>query len=280
MNAQQLYRKFDSKFHSAIWLNEKEELVDENEIKWYLCGIQDEFKKEVVNKAIEDFFSEQKLYLIITSGKSSLVPKSGITEEIGTYIHKKEIGLMNESLTKIMFFSTIGVFKKGVINEFSKTRIKPKGQLLDVSLHANIYNSETKIAAKLLQEPFEKLSNVLSNDYNGNIEHLWIDLELIESDLVERKKWAFRFQKRVSIPTSFKENYSYNVGHYSVKPDFEKLKQLTADEICNYILQLVYNSTKTLSTNKKKLEDFNVEQFRHDFLTACTNMGYSLTETH
>ncbi|WP_405397803.1 hypothetical protein [Maribacter sp. Asnod2-G09] len=37
---------------------------------------------------------------------------------------------------------------------------------------------------------------------------------------------------------------------------------------------------QTLSTNKKKLEDFYVEQFRHDLFTACTNMGYSLEETH
>jgi hypothetical protein len=90
---------------------------------------------------------------------------------------------------------------------------------------------------------------------------------------------AFRFQKRVSgasrmglpaIPDSF------NVGHYSVRPDFEMIKQNTIEQSIHYIIGLVYKSTEALFPKQKKLGGFDVSSFRNDFLFACTKLGFTV----
>ena len=132
-----------------------------------------------------------------------------------------------------------------------------------------VTNSTSNIAS-MVQEYFPLLEKGLNKDYGGSMEHLWIDLELVEG----HKPWLFRFQKRVNNPTSYTEFYSYNVGHYSVQPDFEKLKILsTKDEICSYVFELLYQSTKILEEKQRKLGGFNAIAFRRDFLTTCKEMG-------
>ena len=141
-------------------------------------------------------------------------------EEIRNILHKKEVGILNESCTKIMFFNQYGTFKSGIIREFPKSRPKPAGKPLKVSFHANIVDRSTEKVSDLIRKHLDNIEMELCNDYGGSMEHLWIDLELVESLLEERDCWPFRFQKRVEIPSSYTEFYSYNVGHYSVKPDF------------------------------------------------------------
>lgn len=91
---------------------------------------------------------------------------------------------------------------------------------MKVGFHANVCDQSTSYISRALYKPFKELAAILEADYGGIIEHLWIDIELIER---ERKALNFRFQKRVSgysrlglpaIPDNF------NVGHYSVKTRF------------------------------------------------------------
>ena len=103
------------------------------------------------------------------------------------------------------------------------------------------------------------------------MEYLWINLDLIE----KFKSFPFRFQKRVSQPTSYTEFYTYNVGSYSVRPDFEKLRSLSSDyEICSYIFGLLYQSTQVLVDKQNKLDGFEITKFRLDFLSALKKIGY------
>ncbi|MEN7550066.1 hypothetical protein AAG747_19240 [Rapidithrix thailandica] len=277
MDSKQLHRKFYNKFDLAKWFNEKNELVDENEVEYQYCGTKEDFRKEFVYQEIEKYYSDDKIYLIITSGNSSLVSKSEIVDRIEKFIGKKEIGVMDKSFTKLVFFNSYGTYKKGVVIDYPKSRTRKDRIPLKVAFHANMYDASTQRVAKAVQEPLEQLGKKLSNDYAGNMEHLWIDLELVESYLVNRKPYLFRFQKKVNIASSVGgKDYYYNVGHFSVAPDFDKLKVFPDDLVCDYILTLMYQSTQVLIDNQKKLDNFDTIKFRSDFVKSCNEMGYLL----
>jgi len=274
MESKQLFRAYQEKFYLTNWLNENGELAQsEGEVKWFYCGINQDFRRETVNQAINDTFTDDEVYLCISSNKSSLVSKSIIVEEIANILHKKEIGVINKSFTKMMFFNQYGTFQSGIIRDFPQSRPRPVGEPLKVKLFANIVTKNTKKIADIINSHFGYLEKNLSKDYGGNMEHLWIDLELVEN----YRHFPFRIQKRVKNPTSYTEFYSYNVGHYSIEPDYEKLNGLLSEkEICEYIFGLWYESTQILVDKQKKLDGFNATQFRLDFLNACEKLGFSL----
>ncbi len=281
MDSKQLYRKFYSKFDLAKWLDEKDELADESSVKYDYCGTKEYFKKEFVKEELEKYFINDEIYLIITSGNSSLVSKSEITDRIENFIGKKEIGIIDKEFSKLIFFDSYGTFKKGLVIEYPKSRIKEEGTALNAEFFANIYEASTERIVRAVEEPFDKLGKELSNDYGGNIEHLWISLELVENHLKEGVALPFRFQKRVTL-SGFGlpgKDYCYNVGSYSVTPDFEKLKILPEEKICDYVLGLIYESTQILIDTKKKLNDFKAEQFRADFIAVCKKNGYLIEES-
>jgi len=151
-----------------------------------------------------------------------------------------------------------------------------------VGFHANVCDQATSHVAKALHLPFKELGRLLQGDYGGLIEHLWIDLELLESPIKADAKslHSFRFQKRVSgysrmglpaIPDS------YNVGHYSVKPDFHKITTLQNDALICYVVNLIYESTTVLLEKQKKLGGFNAMLFRENFVQASRSLGYEVT---
>jgi hypothetical protein len=271
MDSIKLHRKFHSKYDWAKWLDDNNNLVNINNAKYLYCGTQDDFKKEYLKNDIKKYFLDTELYLITTAGKSTLVSKTGITNEIEKFIGKKEIGIIDKTFKKLIYINKIGTYKKGLVIEYPKSRKREKGTLLSVGIHSNIYESKTKRIADAIKEVTEKLEKKLNNDYGGNMEHLWIDLELVESHLKDKKPFSFRFQKRVEVV-----EYEYNVGHYSVAPDFEKLKILSEEEIGNYILGIIFESTQILIDKEKKLDGFDAVKFRADFLKFCNELGYLL----
>jgi hypothetical protein len=154
---------------------------------------------------------------------------------------------------------------------------------MKVRINANICDSSTTKLAAELRETFAKIENKLSGNYGGVIEHLWIDIELSEMRVVVFGKppKPFRFQKKVSgssrmglpaIPDSF------NVGHYSIRPDFEVLKQNTIEQNVHYIVGLVYNSTEVLLAKQKKLGGFDAIGFRNNFFSVCTSTGFTINQ--
>lgn len=274
MNSKQIHRKFYNNYDLAKWLNENGELVKSNHALYQNYGIKEDFKKELLNKNLQDFFMDDDVYLIIGSGNSSLLSKSDILDEIEKSIGKKEIGLMDKEHKNLMFINHIGTSKKGKVIDYPKNRKRKDGTILNVDLHTNIVDLSTKRVADIVSESFDFLSKKMSNDYNGNMEHLWIDLELIEG----YKSWSFRFQKRVTL-SGFGlpgKDFKYNVGHYSVKPDFEKLKLSTENEVLDYILNLIFKSTEIFFSKKKALGDFDTNRFRSDFRKACKELGFEI----
>ncbi len=148
---------------------------------------------------------------------------------------------------------------------------------MKVALYANRCDTETAKLPELLHEPLEQISNELSNDYGGKMEHLWIELQLVD----DVGPFPFRFQKSVGgrspdklsgiAPGTFE-----NVGHYSVLPDIAELMGIPLDRRIDYALQVLYRSTSILVDANKRIGDFDVDKFRHDFIAACKNHGYDM----
>lgn len=130
----------------------------------------------------------------------------------------------------------------------------------------------------ILREAFKPLGIALSKDYCGEMQHLWIDFELIRHHWEGRPLRSFRFSKKVGggwcpllgMPTQPKEN----VGHYNVVPDFDVLMTLKEDRIIPYAMTLLYDSTAVLISKQKRLGGFDAAKFRADFHSYCSNLGY------
>ena len=148
---------------------------------------------------------------------------------------------------------------------------------MQVSLYAPFCDVQTERIAQALVLPFDAISKDLSNDYGGLMEHLWIDVDLLD----ERGPYPFRFQKKVggssrSPITGLPRGVHHNVGHYSVKPDIAELLYIPEDSVVDYVLQLLYRSTSVLIEKKKRLGGFDAERFRSDFLAVCKKHGYDM----
>lgn len=147
---------------------------------------------------------------------------------------------------------------------------------MEVGIHANMCDNKTQNIMKMIQPSIRELSKKLTGEYGGLMEHLWIDIELVESHCKEdgSARFPFRFQKRVSGKAPFglpPQPDNYNVGHFSVRPDFSYIKQLNEDEITNYFIKLVYKSLDLLK-NKKQLSGFNLDMFKNKYLETCKEL--------
>jgi len=152
---------------------------------------------------------------------------------------------------------------------------------MKVGLHANITDLKTEKIASPLRDIFDILSVKLGGNYGGIIEHLWIDFELVESHAKPdgKPRYPFRFAKRVSGRSHFglppSPDY-FNVGHFSVRPDFPHLLSISKDAIVQYCLSLIYKELEILKVKEKKIGGFNSDVFRHRFYEECRNLGIEL----
>ena len=147
---------------------------------------------------------------------------------------------------------------------------------MEVLLNANMCDQDTYRIAKILRSAFKVIQTDLCNDYGGTMEHLWIDF-----DLIERRPFPFRFQKKVGggickltgLPTSVCKN----VGHFSVRPDIQELLRVPPELVVSYALNLVFASTSVLIEKQKKLGGFDAQRFRMDFLLSCKTHGFEVS---
>ncbi|MBK9580194.1 MAG: hypothetical protein IPK50_14440 [Fibrobacterota bacterium] len=150
---------------------------------------------------------------------------------------------------------------------------------MEVEFHANMSDSATYHVSRALGPVLEPLGVQLSGEYGGVMEHLWIDLELVESHAKPdgKPRHPFRLQKRVSGVAPFglpPMPDQFNVGHFSVRPDFKRIASLPVEEAVAYALSLIYQSLDILQEKKKKLGGFDAQLFRERFKTTCETLGY------
>lgn len=151
---------------------------------------------------------------------------------------------------------------------------------MQVNLNANICDLATERIPNVLRDAFGIIEKEVSRDYGGTMRHLWIDFELSQSRIDRRPPFPFRFQKKVgggiSKLTGLRTEVYENVGHYSVRPDFDELLKLPLNSVPTYALGLIYLSTAVLVDKKKKLGGFDADRFRFDFLTSCKKHGHEI----
>jgi hypothetical protein len=152
---------------------------------------------------------------------------------------------------------------------------------VQVGIHAVVVDDDTKAIADALAPVFEKLERELGGDYGGIIEHLWIDLELLEylANADGSPRHSFRFQKRVSGRSHFglpEAPSKFNVGHFSVRPDFALLISNPVELGVGHVLQKIYSTSAILLEKQRQLGGFDATQFRERFMTQCRQLGYPI----
>ncbi len=258
------------------WIWENEKINNINGLKYYYCGLKSDFKTDSFKEHIETYFPNEKLYLITTRTESKLTTKTEIIDEIQDFIGKTEIYIADTDFKKVISINTYGTFTKGIVKDYPKSRERNKGSKLNFKIYSNIIEASTKKVAEAIRKPSKILEEKLSKDYGGNMESLWISIELVERHIRKGKIHGFQFQKRVNVDYQGGKEYYYNVGRYSVVPDFRKLEEMPNELICDYIFKLIYDFTKVLISNSKKLNGFDALKFNSDFLMYCNEMGYLL----
>lgn len=151
---------------------------------------------------------------------------------------------------------------------------------MKVGIHAAVVDSDTQALATAITPVFDALGRALEGEYGGSVEHLWIDLELLAYLANEdgSARYPFRFQKRVSgrsrfgLPTVAD---SFNVAHFSVRPDFALLASLPVEESIGHVLERIYQESMVLLDKQKKLGGFNAGLFLERLLIECQRLGYT-----
>lgn len=146
---------------------------------------------------------------------------------------------------------------------------------MEVLVSASKSDHGTEHLAALVRPHLDELSPALSGNYGGPMAHLWIDLELCPGDADVRPPLPFRLQKRVRTPRKLRaleDKEFFNVGNYSVRPDYFELARTPLDDVPCYLMTLLYESTKSLY-GKRQLKGFDVESFRRRFADALAARG-------
>lgn len=153
---------------------------------------------------------------------------------------------------------------------------------MEVKINSSRVDNRTYKIGSDLRDVFRPLSKKLDGNYGGVMEHLWIDFELNEyfANTDGKPKFPFRFAKRVSGRsqlTGLNSPDSFNVGHFSVCPNFPYLLSLPKDEVALHCLNLIYKELDTLKSKEKKLGGFNSALFIQKFKEECNNLGYKVS---
>ncbi len=94
--------------------------------------------------------------------------------------------------------------------------------------------------------------------------HLYVGLELIPGRADEGPPYGFRLQKRVRTPRELRslgDKELFNVGSYTVRPDYFELAQVPLEYVPCYLIKLMYESTADLK-GKRQLKGFDIDMFR------------------
>ncbi len=157
--------------------------------------------------------------------------------------------------------------------------------IMKLSINTSVVDWSMESFEKAVRPHLDALEKELSSDYSGIMENLWIDLELCPPFTESHKPYRFRFQKKVSMSPpkglglevfQLDKEYEYNVGHYSVMPDYEAIRSMPEEDVPFYLLRILYSSTAVLLEKKKRLQGFDAERFREDFASCCKRLGCTI----
>jgi hypothetical protein len=146
---------------------------------------------------------------------------------------------------------------------------------MEVLVHASEFDQGTEHIAQAVRAPLDRLSLFLTGEYGGPMRHLWIHLELVPARADEREPFAFRFQRRVAPPRELKPlsaTEHFNVGHFSVRPDYFVLARVSLSDVPCYLMTVIYDATSVLE-KRKQLKGFDAKAFRNRFARFLQESG-------
>jgi len=87
------------------------------ESEWYYFGEGKNFKLNLIQSNIDQFFSEQTIYLVTDRHKSKEISIQTATQEIKKALSDfSEVTLCNKNFERFISFNSIGVARQGVYN--------------------------------------------------------------------------------------------------------------------------------------------------------------------
>jgi hypothetical protein len=81
--------------------------------EWIYCGLSNDFKKGMVDTHLKEHFSDNSLYFVLTRTGSYELAFEEALPKIKKLIDSHRFSIWNTAFTKIMEFSTVGVFRRG-----------------------------------------------------------------------------------------------------------------------------------------------------------------------
>jgi hypothetical protein len=83
--------------------------------EWVHCGIGNDTKEDIINRAINDYFQDSILYFVSKRKESGEIDKQNILERIKKELGKKELFIWDTCFSKVIEFNKTGVMRSGLI---------------------------------------------------------------------------------------------------------------------------------------------------------------------
>jgi hypothetical protein len=83
--------------------------------EWIYCGVGDDIKEDVINKAINEYFHDSILYFVSDRKESSEMNKQNILKRIKKELGQDELFLWDVNFKKVIEFNKIGTMRSGLI---------------------------------------------------------------------------------------------------------------------------------------------------------------------
>jgi len=83
--------------------------------EWVYCGVGNDTKEDIIDKAINEYFQDSMLYFVSTRKESSEVNKQEIIERIKKELQQNELFIWDTNFKKAIGFNKIGVMRYGLV---------------------------------------------------------------------------------------------------------------------------------------------------------------------
>jgi hypothetical protein len=157
---------------------DKVEWIKQQDSEWAYCGVKEDFKYELVEAALNNFFENDGFYFSITRKDSFECLKPEMMRHVDELIGVKGFCIWDGDFKKVIEFNNIGTFRKGEFNNSIVSTIKNfkikagspdkvRGKLVKYRRGdcLSVHCGEGKYLAVFISEKFNKYYDFTLLDY-------------------------------------------------------------------------------------------------------------------